>query len=124
MGTPNTAPSPPPVRVTPAPGSRLEQAMSMLPAAEAALAEAKQRVDQLKAMTEEDAAREAAAINGGQLPGAIVIAGAPGVPGRRMSWHGGDTTFDAQRFEADHPGMLGGYRKLKKPYWKMDRDGG
>lgn len=122
MGTPNAAPSP--VRVTPAPGSRLEQAMSMLPAAEAALAEAKQRVDQLKIMAEEDAAREAAALNGGRLPGVIVIAGAPGVPGRRMSWHGGDTTFDAKRFETDHPGMMAPYRKLRKPHWKMDKDGG
>ena len=80
MGTPNAAPSP--VRVTPVPGSRLEQAMSMLPAAEAALKEAQQRFDQLKAMTEEDAAAQAAALCGGQLPGSISIAGAPGVPGR------------------------------------------
>jgi hypothetical protein len=120
MGTPHAAP--PPVRVTPAPGSRLEQAMGMLPAAEALLAEAKQRVDELRAITEQDAAAQATALNGGQIPGAIAIAGAPGVPGRRMTWHGSETTFDRDRFETVYPGVLAGFRKPKKPYWKMDKE--
>jgi hypothetical protein len=123
MTIPGTA-APPPVQVMPAPGSRLQQAMSMLPAAEAALAEAKQRADELKAVIETDAAQQAAALSGGPLPAAIRIAGAPGVAGRVMRWHGSETTFDAGRFEAEHPGVLARYRKPKKPYWKMDKEGG
>jgi hypothetical protein len=122
MGTPFAAP--PPVRVTPAPGSRLEQALGMLPAAEAALAEAKQRVDELRSITEQDAAAQAAQLNGGQLPGAITITGAPGVPGLVMRWHGSETTFDKDRFEAAYPGVLAGFRKPKKPYWEMRKDTG
>jgi hypothetical protein len=123
MGTPKTA-APPPVPVMPPPGSRLEQLMVMLPDAEAALAEAKQQADMIKAGIETEAAQLATAANGGQIPYGIRIAGVLGLPARIMRWHGSDTTFDSARFEADHPGVLAAYRKPKRPYWKMDKEGG
>lgn len=124
MGTPPRTAAPPPVQVTPPPGSRLEQLMTMLPAAEAELAEAKQRADEIRAGIEADAAQLATGLNGGEIPFGIRIAGVLGLPARRMTWHGSDTTFDSAAAEADNPGLLARYRKYKRPYWKMDKEGG
>lgn len=98
--------------------------MVMLPDAEAALEEAKQHAGEIKAGIEAEAAALAAAANGGILPYGIRIAGVLGFPARRMSWHGKDRKFDAARFDADHPGMRDPYWVPKKPYWKMDKEGG
>lgn len=122
MGAPQRV-TPPPVQVTPPDSSRLYQLMSMLPAAEAALAEAKQAADQIKAGIESEAVQLASGLNGGQIPYGIRIAGVLGLPARIMRWHGSETTFDKDRFEAENPGVLARYRRPKKPYWKMDREG-
>jgi hypothetical protein len=125
MGTPRST-VPPPVQVTPPAGSRLEQLMVMLPDAEAALAEAKQQADMIKAGIETEAAQLATAANGGTIPYGIRIAGVLGLAARVMRWHGSETTFNRDAFEADFPGVLDQdrYRKPKKPYWKMDKEGG
>src|SRR5215831_9916736 len=125
MGTPQqqqpgtALPATPPVPVTPAPGSLLEQLMSMLDAAEAARDEAKQRAEQIRAGIAAEAARLAAEANGGRLPEGILIAGGPGWNGRIMRWHGSDTVFDKDRFETDYPGLLGKYRKPRKAFWDL-----
>jgi hypothetical protein len=124
MGFPKSA-APPPVQVTPPEGSRLEQLMVMLPDAEAAEAEAKQRVSEIRAGIQDEAARLATAANGGAIPYGIRIAGVLGLAARVMRWHGSETTFNAAAFENDYPGVLDDprYRKPKKPYWKMDKEG-
>lgn len=114
-----TAPaSPVPFEVIPEPGSPLAAWVAARPAAAAARDEGKRAFDQVKAEIEAGAAAQAAAANKGVLPGRIRIAGVPGAPDLRMTWHGNEVKFDRAKFEADYPGVYERYLVPAKPYWE------
>ena len=125
MGTPYSQPAqpaakPPPVFVTPEPGTPLEQLMTMLEAAEAELAEVKERVTDLQEKADAWGIHLATAANGGTVPGRIVIAGSAAWTGRNLTWHGGDRKFNRVQFDTDHPGLYERYMTdRKKAYWEF-----
>ena len=114
------AAKPPPVFVAPEPGTPLEQLMTMLEAAEAELAEARERAADLQEKAEAWGIHLATAANGGVIPGRIIIAGSAAWTGRNLTWHGGDRKFNREQFDTDHPGLYERYMTgRKKAYWEF-----
>jgi hypothetical protein len=110
---PAPAPSPAIPRVTPAPGSRLEQLMGMREAADAALAEAKAKV---KAIEAGIMAEAAAAFPGAP---AVDIAGSPHWAAQRMRWHDGKLYVPAEALRTKHRDVWDELVQRGKGYWQL-----
>jgi hypothetical protein len=106
-------------QVTPVPGSRLEQLLDMRESAQAALAEAKQRLDAIDAGIKAETARAA--------PGQAVI-DIPGGPRRgplRMRYHPGAWYVPAETLRTKYQPVWDELRLQKRGYWQLHQaDGG
>lgn len=112
----------PPVTVTPEPGGELAKWQDQRESAIAALAEAKAHFEDVKAHIETLAIAQATRQNNGTVPAAVDIAGSASAPGLKVRYHGGETTFDKERFIREWgQGFYDKYQKPKKPYWKTEK---
>ena len=116
------APSVPRPLVVPAPGSRLEQLLDMQAAAEAAVKEAGDTLDMIKAGIKAESARAAKELlripDGAPLPPVIDIAGAAHRPGLTQRWKV-PRKLNRTRLDHDHPGLWDEYAEYGQGYWEL-----
>jgi hypothetical protein len=116
-----TPPAPPAAipQVVPPPGSRLEQLLDMREAANAALKEAEQRVEMIKA----GIAYETTALTG---PGHAVIdiAGAPHRKGLRLRYHQGQWDVPVEVLRTRYPAVWNAEAKQGRGWWQLHPLGG
>jgi len=107
-------PRPPRVTVEAEPGSRME---SLLAAYESAKAEAQEANDRFDAICEALKAEGCAAVPGSS---ALLLAGAPGLPKLRLTWHA-PWRFDSKRFRRDHPRLYVQY-EVRGGHWELRQE--
>ncbi len=117
-----STPGPPVPRplIVPAPGSRLEQLLGMLPAAEAAVKETGDTLDMVKKGIKAEAAQAAQFLipQGTPLPPVIDIAGDAARPGLTQRWKV-PRKLNRAKLDKDWPGLWDSYAEYGQGYWEL-----